>query len=325
MGGRKNRRNTAKTGDKAIYNNTNKNKSHEIEYSPSTHTKKDDLVYDEVDRFHSDDYLRLDQNIDDDDDDDSDSDDYIGQHEEAVMDLGLGDDDDDDDDSNPSTSADDDSEGNAASGTAAAAALSSSDDDDDEVLEENVRDWGTRKSAYYYGDTADLEIGQDENDAVLEEVAAKEVLAARFNEMTEDDFVMSSDDEHDQMEDDQNGVTSSSISNRNFLKLSTKEKRKLLDKQHPEFLPLLTHFSKVVQDYHTKTSKVTDAIFFGKQGTADVSEVGRSVIVCFVSLFVDSLMSKQTSIHDRRQYTTIFLSLMLSQKSDARLILGVVF
>jgi hypothetical protein len=47
---------------------------------------------------------------------------------------------------------------------------SESDSDDDE--DENSG-WGRKKSAYWSGDTADLEIGQDIQDAEDEELAAK--------------------------------------------------------------------------------------------------------------------------------------------------------
>ena len=241
MGGRKHRRNTVKTGDKAQKRNAS-----------TSHTENpidDDPIYDAVDRFHSQDYLRLDQALDDDEEDEEDD-----WGEEAVMDLGV---DDEEEDDNDDSSTDDEEE-----------EVSLSDDDNLQHEEDNVRNWGSRKSAYYHGDTADLEIGQDQDDAVLEEAAAKEVLAARFLDMKEDDFVVSSDEDETPAISD---VTASTMSQRNLLQLSIKEKQRLLNKQHPEFLPLVTHFSKVIHVYHTNTVKAVDAIFYGEEGTAQVS------------------------------------------------------
>jgi hypothetical protein len=261
MGGRKHRRNTAKSGDKAIY------KSHKSLPETRKEDGDDDPIYDAVDRFHSDDYLRLDQPVEDDESDEQDD-----WGEEAVMDLGVGDDDDVDE------SSDDDEEEEE---------LPISDDDDvnEESEEENVRDWGSRKSAYYHGDTADLEIGQDEDDAVMEEAAAKEVLAARFKDMTEDDFVVSSDEEDTPEVKD----ITTSMSQRNLLQLSIKDKRRLLNKHHPEFLPLVTHFSTVIKNYDSKTSKAVGAMFYGEEGTANVSDIDNG----------------SYRIHDRRGYQMI--------------------
>jgi U3 small nucleolar RNA-associated protein 3 len=293
------KRRTAKTGDKAI----NKSRAQEVtkDNGNSHNDDDDDPMYNEVDRFHNDkdkDFLMLDRNNDD---DDADSDD--GLQEEAVMDLGLGgvDDDDDDDSSSNEDSSDvhdDDDDGDHSEEEdemdGEAAPLSASDDegddDDDAELNENVRDWGRRKSSYYHGDTADLEIGQDENDAILEEEAAKEVQAARFKDMTEDDFVLSDNDDDEEeknlLESAQGGgqdvVASRDLSKR----LSLKLKRKLLDKQHPELLPLVAHFSTMVADLHAKTSVASQAIFFGEQGTADVRCAAYlDWCVCVCSLF----------------------------------------
>jgi U3 small nucleolar RNA-associated protein 3 len=262
MGGRKHRRNTAKSGDKAIY----KNKS--ADHPDDRKEDDDDPIYDAVDRFHSDDYLRLDHPVEDDE-----SEEEEDWGEEAVMDFGIS-----KEDSDGEVDSSDDEEEEE---------VPISDDDDlqEESEQENVRDWGSRKSTYYHGDTADLEIGQDEDDAVLEEAAAKEVLAARFIDMTEEDFVVSSD------EDDTpeiNDITTS-MSQRNLLQLSVKDKRRLLNKHHPEFLPLVTHFSKLIRVYDSQTSKAVNAMFFGEEGTANVSEI----------------FHRACRIHDRRGYQMI--------------------
>ena len=147
-------------------------------------------------------------------------------------------------------------------------------DEDDEI--ENVRDWGRKKSAYYHGDTADLEIGQDEDDAVLEEQAAKELQKARYEEMSEEDFVLS-DEEVTNDASVQDAALS--VASRNLFKLSSKEKQKLLDRQHPELLPLLSHFSNLTEDLCQSTSVAARALFEGEEGTAKV-RMGSRVPVC---------------------------------------------
>jgi hypothetical protein len=278
MGGKK-RRHTAKTGDKNLYNI----KSQIVERDNANAKKNDkssDLIYDEVDQFHNDDYLRLDHDIDDDDDDDIDSDD-MEQNEEAVMELDDGDEatdeneDDYNDDDDDELSNDEEEEGEEVP-------VSSSDEYGSDVNDDdNVRDWGAKKNMYYYGDTADLEIGQDEDDAKLEELAAKEVLAARYQDMTDDDFMMADPTQNEddtiqddsKMDDGNNAGLSIKLSRKNVLQLSNKEKRQLLNQQHAEFIPLVSYFTKVIQDYQTTTCKATDALFYGEDGTADVSFV----------------------------------------------------
>jgi U3 small nucleolar RNA-associated protein 3 len=223
------KRNTAKTGDSAIYKGRNNVAKDEVKDAD------DDVMYDRVDRFHNEkeeEFLKLDGPAND-----SESD---GEKEEGVMDF---------DDSGEEQE------------------LSSSDDDDEEEDMEDVRDWGKKKAAYYNGDTADLEIGQDEEDAYLEEEAAKEVQAARYKEMSEDDFVLS-DNEEDKKEAGDEDVELSSA--RDVMKLSLKDKRKVLDKQHPEFLPLISYFSSVVKDLDSRTAVATGALFDGDDDNAEV-------------------------------------------------------
>ena len=89
--------------------------------------------------------------------------------------MGNGDDDDDDDE-------DDDDD----------------DDDDDDVgirgLKGSREGWGKKKN-YYAGDTADLEIGQDVQDAYDEEEAALGLQKERLESMQESDYL---DDVHDE-------------------------------------------------------------------------------------------------------------------------------
>jgi U3 small nucleolar RNA-associated protein 3 len=257
------KRHTAKTGDKGLYKS--RSTANDSEENRSGMNIDDDPMYNEVDRFHNlkdKDFLLFDPK----NDNDSESDDV---REEGVMDLGVVDSDGEDDTS--SNESDEDQEMVDSDVEDEAAPLSSSDDEEDEV-QENIRDWGRKKSAYYNGDTADLEIGQDKEDAILEEQAAKQVQAARFQNMTEEDFLLSdSDDQADGADENDEMQQKGLLASRTDVsKLSAKEKGKLLDRKHPEFLPLLSHFSPMVRDFHSKTSAVTKAVFFGEPGTANV-------------------------------------------------------
>jgi U3 small nucleolar RNA-associated protein 3 len=307
------RRNTAKTGDRAIYKGRPSGKSS---------TKKDDgggddPMYDEIDRFHNDknkDFLRLDGGQSDDDDDQDDG--ISGQ--EAIMDLGAVDDDDDDDD-------DDKSSSDGSEPPSKYAGASGSEDDEDEVslssddssVGETKRDyqmgdprnWGKKKGAYYHGDTADLEIGQDEEDAFLEEEAAKEVQAARLKEMREDDFMLSGDEEEEEEKTMSSGkkkngkdcnqetAKESLTAARDLSKLSSKAKRKLLRTQHPELLPIASYFADIVSDLKNNTMVATKALFECEEGTAEVSQwLGR------YWFFVCSLFRLLVRAHDRLGY-----------------------
>ena len=74
------------------------------------------------------------------------------------------------------------------------------DDNDEEENDDSGRLWGKKKNIYWTGDTADLEIGQDVEDAEEEEAAAIELQRERLKGMTEDDFapLMSGSDGSDQ-------------------------------------------------------------------------------------------------------------------------------
>ena len=257
------KRKTAKTGAKKLY------KGRELTVS----TKKncdDDNMYNEIDRYHNqkeEEYIRLDQQPDEQIDDDGYAD------KEAVLDLAGGvssseDDDeiDSDDESVQDVNIEDDDEDEAA--------LSSDDEDDDEEMdEEAVTDWGRKKASYFGGDTADLEIGQDEEDAYLEEEAAKEVQNARYENMDEDDFVLSDNEEDVEQSRRNDGETLQS--SRDLKKLSNAAKRKLLQSHHPELIPLVTHFSDVVTDWHQRTRVVADVLFSSK----DVSPKVRDYVI----------------------------------------------
>jgi hypothetical protein len=312
MGGGKSRRHTAKTGDKSLY--SNREQSSQIvernNHSKVDHKKyhSDDLIYDEVDQFHNNDYLRLDHDMDD--EDDSDNDDIV---EEEVMRLeNEGDDDDEEGDEDEENEENEDDEDDDDEEEEEERVIPSDEDDDgDDETSDNVRDWGAKKMAYYYGDTADLEIGQEVEEALLEEDAAKDVLNARYQEMTEDDFMID-DDNKDFLQNvivdgSIGGITTSATTSMNMtlsrlLQLSTKEKRQLLNQQHhQEFIPLLSYFTqKMIVPYTNTTRKVTNAIFYSKnddtddfENTAEVSSISMyEVYFCSDDRFIHILFSQ---------------------------------
>jgi U3 small nucleolar RNA-associated protein 3 len=251
------KRNTAKTGDSAIYKGRNNVIKDPVKDDDN------DPMFNRIDRFHNakeEEFLKLDAG-----DNESESDD--GEKEEGVMDLGIGGESSDESDSDGEDNDDVVKNARHVDPDSGEEELSSSDDDDEEEEMEDVRDWGKKKASYYNGDTADLEIGQDEEDAYLEEEAAKEVQAARYKEMDEDDFVLSDNEEDVKEAGDEVGELSSA---RDVMKLSLKDKRKVLDKQHPEFMPLLSHFSSVVKDLDSRTAVAAGALFDGDDANAEV-------------------------------------------------------
>jgi U3 small nucleolar RNA-associated protein 3 len=252
------KRNSAKTGDQALYKKRDA-------ITASKKSQDNDAMFNEVDRYHNqkeEQFLKLDAT-----DTASEDDDGITKTEN-VLDLGLADSSEEEDDD--SSLEDNGQEGDDVDADdSEEEAVSSESDDGDEPDQADVRDWGSKKSAYYHGDTADLEIGQEEDDAYLEEEAAKEVQAARYQQMDEDDFVLSdNDDEPSSSAAEQVSTTTT----RDVSKLSKAEKKKLLQSHHPELLPILTHFSQVIQDYESRTKIVAKTLLADdEQGTPEVS------------------------------------------------------
>jgi U3 small nucleolar RNA-associated protein 3 len=162
------RRNTAKTGDKAIYG------SRQLSIAPERNVEEDHPMHNEIDRFHNErekDYLGLEDNggrLHEDQDDDG----ISGQ--QGVMDLGArGDSDSSDEESSQDSSVGIDEKGQANPqddlmpplGQGEDEEESSSSESEEEDVDQQIsdpRNWGRKKSSYYHGDTADLEIGQDE-------------------------------------------------------------------------------------------------------------------------------------------------------------------
>jgi U3 small nucleolar RNA-associated protein 3 len=269
--GKGKRRNTAKTGDKSLY----KKVAESRKATTQENHDDDDNMYNSVDQFHNqreEEFLKLDGDAGQSESHDSD------EEQEAVMDLGVGGISEEEDEGDDS---DDDGSKEPPKQNQVGAASSSSEDEDDEQEVEDVRDWGRKKSAYYHGDTADLELGQDEEDAFMEEEAAKDVQAARLMEMDEADFILSDDEDEQNRKSKQSSThqetvgqqTSSSrlSSIRDVSKLGSKERRKLLEKQHPGLQQILSHFKNQVQDLQGRTSLATRALFQGEDdGTAEV-------------------------------------------------------
>ncbi|CAM9238221.1 unnamed protein product [Choristocarpus tenellus] len=153
-------------------------------------------LYTEVDRFHMEkDKITFGEEGSNDDDSDE------SEQEEAVMGLGDGDSDDGYDDSEDDDEEDDsDDSGNLdfpelpehVRRAAMDGASSSSDDSDGENARGHNRPftegWGKGRSAYYDADTADLEIGQEFDDAEAEEEAALELQKASYAHLEDADF-----------------------------------------------------------------------------------------------------------------------------------------
>eukprot|EP00814_Leptocylindrus_danicus_P016495 CAMPEP_0116049060 /NCGR_PEP_ID=MMETSP0321-20121206/29956_1 /TAXON_ID=163516 /ORGANISM="Leptocylindrus danicus var. danicus, Strain B650" /LENGTH=675 /DNA_ID=CAMNT_0003531447 /DNA_START=30 /DNA_END=2054 /DNA_ORIENTATION=+ len=281
------RRRSTKTGDKALYAKRNEK---------SIDLPQDDDSDDEVDAFHKRREMEADQILFDDpsrrrrgeSDDESDREEYEGVFNLKVENESSDDDDDESDDDDSSSDGAGKARGSGGTDDHSSSdeeSVSSDDDDDMERLRsalaanvdpsnEDLLKWG-KKNSYYHGDTADLEIGQDEDDAFLEEEAAKQVLKARYQEMDEDDFGI---DDNEANDDDANLATKSSqtkevkkgkqtatladvlsvipASSVDQLSIATKktepktdeEKLQLISSQNPELLPIVEHFKGIAVD-----------------------------------------------------------------------------
>jgi len=287
-------RHSAKTGDKSIY----KSRAEE-EASNTNHDSDDDPMYNEVERYHNrkaeESYLKLDAKSDE--EDDSSEDDGITKNREGVFDLGIGGSSEEEEGDESDSEEEDERATTRATQQSAAAmekALASSDDDDSDSEEEEdskskLLNWGDNKHSYYHGDTADLEIGQNVEDAYLEEEAGKEVEKARLDAMDDADFMLDGDDKNDDGSDeeeeskskkktskDERMETIQSVkSSKQLSKLSKKEKLKLLKANHPELLPLVQHFSGPIQELSETTMVAAGALL--KNGVAKGAQEAEAV------------------------------------------------
>mmetsp|Transcript_942 Transcript_942/g.2002 ORF Transcript_942/g.2002 Transcript_942/m.2002 type:complete len:663 (+) Transcript_942:133-2121(+) len=280
------KRKTAKTGDKALYNS----REQLANQSGKKQNDNDDPMYDDVDRFHNErdqDFIRLNEedrrNSDDEDED-------LAGNTHSVLDLGAGgtsSEEEEDDDSSDEERAYIDKKTEKYS-SAEESSSSDDDDDDEEMAEEDPRNWGKKKSLYYHGDTADLEIGQEEEDAYLEEEAAQEIQKSRFEEMDEDDFMLSGDEDESSSKKNDNqasGVSKTKSEElqtvRDTSNLSKRETRKLLDKHFPELLPMTSYFSEVVKDLKDRTEIATNLLMESEETAESVGATikGRQYLI----------------------------------------------
>ena len=277
------KRNTAKTGDKALYNARDK-----LENSKSKKNVDDDDMYNEVDRYHNakndleDDMLRFGQKEESDEE-------GMQNNVEGVFDLGLDHSEDESESDESEEDSSDEDEPSSRKPLQESDDEGSEEDDDssidgfDENAEPDLLNWGKRKRDYYHGDTADLEIGQEVEDAELEEEGAKEILKARLEGMTENDFMLDeeddSEDENEEDDTDDNGAKDAedistdmlSTKRRKLSRLSKKEKIKLMSKTHPELIPLVSHFrDEVIRPCADKTLVAVNALLDNKEN-AEVS------------------------------------------------------
>lgn len=265
------RRKTAKTGDKALYKSR-------LNVSGGGATQSDDDgMYNAVDRFHNrldeEAFLKLDAGVGDSEEDEDEDDGISGR--EGVLDLGGGESSSEEEGEDDSIDDEPAKKHRRDAASSEEEPISSDSDDEDDILnmeDSDVRDWGRNKSAYYHGDTADLEIGQNEDDAFLEEEAAKEVQAARYEQMDEDDFLMS-DDEDDKKVGNEETVkkTISLRGTKDLSKLSRSDRLRLLQSHHPELIPLVSHFKHTVEEWNSRTNVVAKAVLDGDEGTIEVS------------------------------------------------------
>lgn len=270
--GRKSRH-SAKTGDQNLYKSRSSTSS-----TKRDDNSDDDAMYNEVERHYNkhidvnDDYLRLDGG------EESEEDDGVTTKREGVFDLGM----DDDESSDQESDSSEDEE------PAIQRQLSededSSDDESDEEPETNVFNWGSKKHSYYHGDTADLEIGQDEDDALLEEEAGKEVQLARLEDMEEDDFMLDTGAESTIKETSKK----SRGKKREKSALSRKDKMKLMKSTHPELMPVVDHFRGGLEDFVETTAVVGGALFRPDGGNE--AEVRLCCIVQLVLCIFDCTM-----------------------------------
>mmetsp|Transcript_20286 Transcript_20286/g.42428 ORF Transcript_20286/g.42428 Transcript_20286/m.42428 type:complete len:694 (-) Transcript_20286:38-2119(-) len=286
-------RHSAKTGDQSLYKSRTENEGAKRDDSD------DDPMYNEVDRYHNrkeeETYLKLDGNSDD--DDESSEDDGITKNREGVFDLGVGGSSDEDDDDDDSEEEDERASKRAKQERVKAIEeeLASSDDsdsdsEDDDEGQSNLLNWGDKKHSYYHGDTADLEIGQDVEDAYLEEEAGREVEKARLDAMDDADFMLDGDDGDDEegaqedaepksnkskSKDDRMETIQSVKSAKQLSKLSKKEKLKLLKVNHPELLPLVQHFSSPIQELSETTMVAAGTLL--KDGVAKGTQEAEAV------------------------------------------------
>mmetsp|Transcript_31827 Transcript_31827/g.62364 ORF Transcript_31827/g.62364 Transcript_31827/m.62364 type:complete len:721 (-) Transcript_31827:1158-3320(-) len=312
--GRKSRH-SAKTGDKSIYKSRPATSSHRDDDDSDQ-----DPMYNEVERHYNrkqrqeEEFLQLDQE-DGPVDSDEEEDDGITTNREGVFDLGIGGSSEEEDDDGSESDENENEKARLNRRQAPVAASSSEDDDEDSESDDDGEDeaggkskvlnWGTKKSDYYHGDTADLEIGQDVEDAYLEEVAGREVEKARLGVMEDEDFMLDGGDEAGSAEEGDSDeeeelkkpskkkrkesmhtaapssskteIQSIQKNKQNLRKLSKKDQLKFIQSQHPELLPLLTHFRGPVEEFAESTLVAGGALLKGLGGGGGIGKEAEAV------------------------------------------------
>jgi len=145
---------------------------------------------------------------------------------------------------------------------------SSSDDDDDEddpiheeLHGEEATNWGNKKASYYSADTADIEIGQDEEDAFVEEEAARDVRDTRFEEMNDDDFAPPFLDAGiSDLARKRSAAQTSSFDSLHTSTLPNSAKRQLMSKHYPHVMSMISYFSQTVKELELSTRVAVGAL-----------------------------------------------------------------
>lgn len=164
----------------------------------------------------------------------------------------------------------------------------------DELNDIDPRNWGKKKAAYYDADTGDLEIGQDKQDAFIEETAARGVQTSRFGEMDQGDFVFPDEE-----------VESSALlphklksqTEKSIVKLSQNHRRKYLRLQHPELIPISSHFSKVVARLHDSTKVILSAVLDNKQTAKSIGMSKQGQFFILTKAMIEQNISLSTAIY----------------------------
>ena len=89
-------------------------------------------------------------------------------------------------------------------------------------------------------------------------MAAREVQTTRFIEMNDADFELSDDDQHPQAAHSKETGWVEKM--RDIASLGPKERRKLLKLQHPELLPVVSHFATFSKEYIRSTTVATKTL-----------------------------------------------------------------
>ncbi|GMH93264.1 hypothetical protein TrVE_jg10756 [Triparma verrucosa] len=157
-------------------------------------------------------------------------------------------------------------------------AESSSDDDSVDNDDSMNFTWGSRKKSYYAGDTADLEIGQDEQDAFDEAQAAKDIMETMHGEMNEEDFF--DDDDSDIVGDDVDEkrvaekYVVTELEKSDLSSLPSSKKLSLLTKSDPNLPALLIYFRKKITELRTEVLPLYNAINSESRGVLGTNQSG---------------------------------------------------